>query len=90
MPKDENKHTLLFAVAATAATAGALAVPLSSLLHRAYIQHRHKRHTRFTLGIWMSGDARSWIEKEGGEKLRWRAREGILENAEEDYRPPSD
>ena len=50
MPKDDNKHTLLLAVAATAATAGALAGPLSSLLHRAYTQHRHKRHTRFTLG----------------------------------------
>ena len=50
MPKDDNKHTLLLAVAATAATAGALAIPLSSLLRRAYTQHRHKRHTRFTLG----------------------------------------
>jgi len=76
MPKDDNKHTLLLAVAAIAATAGALAVPLSSLMRRAYIQHRHKRHTRFTLGIWDVSGAHSWIGREGGEKCRmW---EGIL------------
>lgn len=63
MPKDDNKHTLLLAVAAIAATAGALAVPLSSLMRRAYIQHRHKRHTRFTLG--------SWRAREYGQAVRY-------------------
>jgi len=50
MSKTENNHTVLFAVAATAATAGALAGPLSSMVHRAYKRHRHRKHTHFTLG----------------------------------------
>jgi len=57
---------LLLAVAATAATAGALAGPLSSLLHRAYTQHRHKRHTHFTLGRY------SVCGRRGGEKGRMK------------------
>ncbi|TFJ85344.1 hypothetical protein NSK_003391 [Nannochloropsis salina CCMP1776] len=54
MSKNENNHTVLFAVAATAATAGALAGPLSSMVHRAYKRHRHRKHTHFTLGSWRS------------------------------------
>jgi len=76
MPKDDNKHTLLLAVAATAATAGALAIPLSSLLHRAYTQHRHKRHTRFTLGrycVWTEGGREGIGVKEG----RWAVGVGV-------------
>ncbi|EKU22039.1 glutathione S-transferase [Nannochloropsis gaditana CCMP526] len=63
MSKNENNHTVLFAVAATAATAGALAGPLSSMVHRAYKRHRHRKHTHFTLG--------SWRAREYGQAVRY-------------------